>query len=145
MQKTIDDGLELSKADAIYKVFKNNSATTLTGGTIVCLDTTDSSGQSVTLPSAEADPLVWGVVVTKRPKEEIADQDDCLVCVNGVCKVAASGRDDILVGSLLSAYDTNGVAQVHSNNLSCVFGTALEGYTTNDSSGWINVYVGKRG
>lgn len=147
MQNSVNDGLELSKADAIYKVFKNNSGTTLSHGRVVVLDTTDSTGQSVTVPSAEGVGGIVGVVFHPNGKDyTYANQADVLVITEGVALTNVDGTDDIAAGSLLKIRDTGGVAYeavTGTDSLSCIFGTALEAYTANDSDGWINVFVGK--
>ena len=146
MQNKLNDGIEFSKGDAVFRVMTNNAATSLTDGTIVCLDTSDSEGKSVGLPATLADPTVFGVVV--HPKGHgytYADQADCLVCVDGVCKVMVDGTENITAGNHISVISTTGVGNLYSSALSCTIGTALEAYTTNDDNGYINMYVRKGG
>jgi hypothetical protein len=141
MQNSLNDGIELSKTDAIFRIMTNNSSTTLPHGTVVVLDTTDSTGSSVTVPSAEGVPA-FGVIVHPQGKGySYADQADVVVCVN------VNGTDNIAAGNILKVYDTNGIGYLAvpgTDHISTCFGTALEAYTDNDSDGHINVYVGKR-
>jgi len=147
MQNSINDGIELSKSEALYHVMKNNSGSTLSHGVVVVLDTTDSTGKSVTLPSAEGVSGILGVIVHPQGKDyTYAIGADVLVCMNGVALTNVDGTDNIAAGSLLKIRDTAGVAYeavVGTDSLSCVFGTALDEYTANDSLGYINVFVGK--
>ena len=148
VQNSINDGLELSKGDAIYRVMTNGEAATELGdGTVVILDTSDSSGKTVILPTAEGVP-VFGVVVHPKGKDwTYAVGEDCLVCVNGVAMTQVDGTDDIAAGSRMKAFDTNGVgyeAVPGTDHLSCIFGVALDAYTTNDSLGFIPVFVGQK-
>ena len=147
VQNSLNDGIELSKADAVYHVMTNSSGATLGAGVVVVLDTTDSTGQSVTVPSAEG-VKPFGVIVHPQGKDYTYDIGaDVLVCKNGIAKTQVDGTDNIGAGTILKIRDTAGVAYAAvpgTDSISCCFGTALEAYTENDSLGFINVYVGEK-
>lgn len=148
MQDSLNDGIELSKSDAEYKVMTNGAASALADGTVVVLTTSDNNGQTVALPAAEADSNVFGVVHHRLGKgNTYAVGEDMLICVDGVCKTKVNGTDNISAGSLLKVYDVNGIgyaAVAGVDSLSTIFGTALEAYTPDNSSGYINCYIRKR-
>lgn len=148
VQNELNDGIELSETDALYRVMYNASGSELAHGVVVVLDTSDSTGKSIDLPGAEGVGKIVGTVVHPKGRGySYADGADVTVCIDGVALVNVDGTDDIAAGYSLKIRDTAGVgykANAGTDSISCIFGTALDAYTADDSLGYINVYVGMK-
>lgn len=130
--------MAIGKGNPVYRAMKNASGGALAAGDVVILDTSDSTGQSVTVTTTGNDPLVFGVVVVGA-----ANGSDVTICVSGYCGdiLKVNGTTNIAVGDPLSTFTTAKIAQKGTYGTGAIFAIALEGYTTDDSSGVIKAWI----
>lgn len=114
---------------------KNTSGGQLVLGDVVVLKAA-AGGNEITTTTSAGDPMVIGMVA-----ETIADTASGLVQVSGkTVSLKVDGTDDIAIGDRLSCFTTAGIAQkTASGEMS--FAIALEGYTSDDSSGIIDALL----
>jgi len=121
-----------------YVTMTNNSGGQIDAGDVVILDTADAVNLDCTTTTAADNGLACGMAA-----ETIANGAAGLIQVWGkTTELKVDGTTDIAVGDFISSFTTAKIGQkATTQQPGTSLAIALEGYTTDDSSGVIDAFL----
>ncbi|MFC1806467.1 hypothetical protein ACFL09_05750 [Planctomycetota bacterium] len=129
------DDITIQKGMTIRRIMKNNAGAAVVAGDVIILDTSDTTGVSITTTTTEADPKIFGVVSTGG-----ADQANINIIISGPTGDIAKVSGAIAVDDPLTTSNEAGWLCKGSYGVGSIIGIALN--TNASGYGTIEAWVG---